>query len=361
MTSNQGVPTCRWTPAKVYQPYDGFSSSSLPHDWLYSVEELMSMQLDYVRELSSSVAGENVRDELMTVPAYFTQLQRQAINGETEVSGMRIVTFFNDGTAIAVNYTMARQLPSREVHMIHDSSAAATRTNHCPRHQYIHETRKHHPTTSLHPGFNTLGSETGFTQLIQTLPEAKVATDLKSEFIDRPYAKLAREAERIKAISSVDTEVHAGVEGLVGDGDFKTKLEQKARPRTCPGGSSRTLWVELASVLELYPPRWEPLVPFVQTMVKNAIESARLATKVDADEACVLGTAFYSASLCPLFNTKLVEVQDAVVCADQPAQFKYSHAVIYDHGKHEPLTPMAEFAEKEIKAVESLMSKARPT
>jgi hypothetical protein len=33
----------------------------------YAVEELVAMQLDYVRELASSVAGESVRDILVTV------------------------------------------------------------------------------------------------------------------------------------------------------------------------------------------------------------------------------------------------------------------------------------------------------
>ncbi|CUA70584.1 Hypoxia up-regulated protein 1 [Rhizoctonia solani] len=151
----------------------------------------------------------------------------------------------------------------------------------------------------------------------------KVPSSLKSELIDRSYAKLAREAERIKAILSVNVEVNAGVEGLVGEKDFKTKVERKEFDKA----TEDLFWrfqqpmldaidgtgVGLADVESVILHGGTTRVPFVQTVLKSTVGSAKLATNVNADEACVLGTAFYGASLSRQFRTKPVKVQDAVL------------------------------------------------
>ncbi|KAJ1302977.1 hypothetical protein OPQ81_003269 [Rhizoctonia solani] len=301
-----------------------------PNGDQYSVEELVAMQLDYVRELASSVAGENVRDAVLTVPGYFTQFQRQAVIDATEVAGLKLVTLVNDGTAIAVNYAMTRQFPTREVHMIYDSGAAATRATLVAFHTISTPAAKKSAKpenvtqiTVLGSGFDTLASGTELTRRIQTLLEDKIPSGLKSQLIDRSYAKLTREAERIKAILSVNAEVNAGVEGLVGDSDFKTKLERKEFEKA----TEDLFWrfqqpmldaidgtgVALADVESVILHGGTTRVPFVQTVLKSTVGSAKLATNVNADEACVLGTAFYGASLSRQFRTKPVKVQDAVV------------------------------------------------
>ncbi|CAE6350524.1 unnamed protein product [Rhizoctonia solani] len=296
----------------------------------YSVEELVAMQIDYVRELANSVAGENVRDILVTVPGYFTQFQRQAVIDATEIAGMKLITLVNDGTAIAVNYAMTRQFPTREVHMIYDSGAAATRatlvsfhTTTIPAAKKSAKPENVTQITVLGSGFDTLASGTELTRRIQDLLQSKVPSSLKSDLIDRSYAKLAREAERIKAILSVNTEVNAGVEGLVGDKDFKTKLERKEFDKA----TEDLFWrfqqpmldaidgtdVGLADIESVILHGGNTRVPFVQTVLKSTVGSAKIATNVNADEACVLGTAFYGASLSRQFRTKPIKVQDAVV------------------------------------------------
>ncbi|CUA76115.1 hypothetical protein RSOLAG22IIIB_06109 [Rhizoctonia solani] len=150
------------------------------------------------------------------------------------------------------------------------------------------------------------------TRHIQTDLEAKFATNLEYELIDRPYAKFARGTERVKVIWSLDTEVNAGVEGLVGDNDFKTKLEQKAFDQS----TEDLFWTSwdamdatsdgVTDVERVISHSGNTRVPFAQTVANHAVGSAKLATNTEADEACVLGTAFYGASLSRQFRTKPV-------------------------------------------------------
>ncbi|CUA74374.1 hypothetical protein RSOLAG22IIIB_11166 [Rhizoctonia solani] len=229
----------------------------------------------------------------------------------TEVVGMKLVTLINEGTIVAINYTMTRRFPTREVHMIYDSSATATRATPSPpfiqppsppsinlRNPKVSPKRL--PALAL-----TFLPLKPSSRQIQTVLEAKVATNVKSESVDRPSTELAREAERVIAISSANAEVNIGVEGLVGMVISRPSLNGKRstrRPRTRSGDSCRTLWMELASVF------WQADVEsvilyggntrvwFVQTVVRNAVRSAKLATTFDADKVCVLFTAFYGAS-----------------------------------------------------------------
>ncbi|CUA71575.1 Hypoxia up-regulated protein 1 [Rhizoctonia solani] len=196
-----------------------------------------------------------------------------------EVAGMKLVTLVNDGTAVA----LPPAPPSP-------------------------------PFTQ--PPFDTLASGTKLTRQIQSVLDAKVATNVRCDLIGRPYAKLAREAERVKTISSADAYFSAGVEGLVDDRDFKTKLERKSFDEATEG----LFWrfqqdamdgtVVLADVESAMLHGGNTRVPFVQAVVKNAVGSAKLATNVNADEACVLDTAFYGAPLCRQLRTRSITVQD---------------------------------------------------
>ena len=93
------------------------------------VEELVAMQLAYVHSLAVDVAGAGklVQDVVVTVPAFFSQFERNAIADAVELAGLRLLAFVNDGTAVAVNYAMMRQFPKPEHHIVYDASAASMR------------------------------------------------------------------------------------------------------------------------------------------------------------------------------------------------------------------------------------------
>lgn len=89
-------------------------SGAMPATW--DVEELVAMQLAYIRTLAVDAAGpgERVQDVVVTVPAFFSQFERDAIADAVELAGLRLMALMNDGTAVAVNYAMTRQFPEPE-------------------------------------------------------------------------------------------------------------------------------------------------------------------------------------------------------------------------------------------------------
>lgn len=65
----------------------------------YAVEEVLAMQLAYAKETAEGVAGEQVREALVTVPSWFGQSERVAVLDAVELAGLRCIGLVNDGTA----------------------------------------------------------------------------------------------------------------------------------------------------------------------------------------------------------------------------------------------------------------------
>ncbi|KAF9642532.1 hypothetical protein BDM02DRAFT_3273434 [Thelephora ganbajun] len=86
------------------------------------------MQFSYVKQLVESVAGEKVKDVIVTVPPFYTQAERDAVVDATEIAGLRTLALVNDGMAVAINYAMTRTFPEPEIHIIYDAGASAIRT-----------------------------------------------------------------------------------------------------------------------------------------------------------------------------------------------------------------------------------------
>ena len=82
-------------------------------DWTLRAEELSSLVLRSLKEDAESYLGEPVQDAIISVPAYFNDLQRKATKRAGELAGLHVVRIINEPTAAAIAYGMAEQNDSR--------------------------------------------------------------------------------------------------------------------------------------------------------------------------------------------------------------------------------------------------------
>ena len=82
-------------------------------DWKLRAEELSSLVLRSLKEDAESYLGESVTDAIISVPAYFNDLQRKATKRAGELAGLNVVRIINEPTAAAIAYGMAEQNDSR--------------------------------------------------------------------------------------------------------------------------------------------------------------------------------------------------------------------------------------------------------
>lgn len=168
------------------------------------------MQLSYVKQLAESLAGEKVHDVIITVPPFYTQLERDAVADAVEISGLRLLTLINDGAAVAVNYAMSRTFNTPEYHVIYDAGASSVRAS-VASFASLPETKKAAASTVINVAGTGYDRAIGGTALDGRLRDilaaqfnAKHKKDIRTDL--RGMAKLWKETTRVKAILSANNQ-----------------------------------------------------------------------------------------------------------------------------------------------------------
>ena len=70
----------------------------------FAPEEISSMVLIKMKEIAESFMGKTVKDAVVTVPAYFSDSQRQATKDAAAIAGLNCLRIINEPTAAAIAY-----------------------------------------------------------------------------------------------------------------------------------------------------------------------------------------------------------------------------------------------------------------
>ncbi|KAF6749582.1 Hsp70 protein-domain-containing protein [Ephemerocybe angulata] len=302
----------------------------------WSSEELVAMQLAYIKHLGELVAGEKVRDVIITVPAYYTQFERDAVADAVEISGLRLLALINDGTAIAVNYAMSRTFAKPEIHVIYDVGASGIRATVA---EFSTTTDAKtgatgNQITTLGYGYDrTVGGIEIDRRLREILADAFTAKhkgkDIRKD--KRGMAKLWKEAQRVKMILSANNEAMSQVESLAWDLDFKSKIKRSTLEAACADLEPKftqplydalaSAGLELSNITTVILAGGASRTPMIQNAVKQAVPADQISFNVNADEAAVLGAALHGASISRQFKTKNIKITDILVHDVQASYF----------------------------------------
>ena len=83
----------------------------------FFAEEISAMVLTKMKEVAETYVSENIKDVVITVPAYFGDAQRQATKDAGVIAGLNVLRIINEPTAAAIAYGMDNK-SSKEKHVL---------------------------------------------------------------------------------------------------------------------------------------------------------------------------------------------------------------------------------------------------
>ncbi|CAG8949574.1 hypothetical protein HYFRA_00007807 [Hymenoscyphus fraxineus] len=338
----------------------------------YTSTQLVSMFLSKVKATASAELKLPVSDMVMSVPAWFTDIQRRALMDAAEIAGLKLLRLMNDTTAAALGYGITKtDLPTGDEKPRRVAFVDIGHTNYSCS---IVEFKKGELTVKSTAYDRHFGGRDFDKALVDHFAEefqTKYKIDIKSN--GKAMVRVGAAAEKLKKILSANQQAPLNIESLMNDVDVQSMMKreelealvepllQRAHVPLEQALAEAKLTKEDIDIIELVGGCTR--VPALKERIQ-AFFGKTLSFTLNQDEAIARGCAFSCAILSPVFRVRDFAIHDIV---NYPIEFTWEKSpdipdedtslTVFNKGNVMPSTKILTFYRKEAFNLEAKYAK----
>ena len=270
----------------------------------YGPEQISAYILQKMKSIAEACLGHDVKDAVITVPAYFNDAQRQATKDAGAIAGLNVLRIINEPTAAAIAYGLEKESDKERNVLIYDLGGGTFDVSILSIDGGVFEVKATSGNTHL-----------GGSDFDQNIVEYLVKEFLnknkgkvtKEDMSDRVMRRLRTQAERAKRTLSSSTQTSIEIDSLCNGIDFNTSLTRAKFEDLCGSYFRDTLKaVETAlsdakmsksQIHEIVLVGGSTRIPKVQEILTGFFNGKELNKSINPDEAVAYGAAVQAAIL----------------------------------------------------------------
>jgi L1 cell adhesion molecule like protein len=266
----------------------------------FAAEEISSMILVKMKEIAEGFIGSEVKNAVITVPAYFNDSQRQATKDAGVIAGLNVLRIINEPTAAAIAYGLDKKDGERNV-LIFDLGGGTFDVSLLTIEDGIFEVK-------ATAGDTHLGGEDFDNTLVDYFMadfKKKHKKDMSSN--ERAKRRLRTACERAKRSLSASTQAYIEIDGLYEGIDYQAQITRARFEDLNAQAFKSTLTpvekvlrdskIPKADVHEIVLVGGSTRIPKVQQLLKDYFNGKEPCKTINPDEAVAYGATVQAAIL----------------------------------------------------------------
>uniref|UniRef100_H3G9G6 Heat shock protein 70 n=1 Tax=Phytophthora ramorum TaxID=164328 RepID=H3G9G6_PHYRM len=266
----------------------------------FQPEEISSMVLVKMREIAEAYIGKQVKNAVVTVPAYFNDSQRQATKDAGVIAGLNVLRIINEPTAAAIAYGLDKKGGEHNV-LIFDLGGGTFDVSLLTIEDGIFEVK-------ATAGDTHLGGEDFDNRLVEFFVQEFKRKHRKDMTVNsRALRRLRTACERAKRTLSMSAQAYIEIDSLLDGVDFNSTIT-RARFEDLCGEFFRKTMDPVAQVLrdsklsksqvnEVVLVGGSTRIPKVQQLLIDFFNGKKLFKSINPDEAIAYGATVQAAIL----------------------------------------------------------------
>ena len=266
----------------------------------FQPEEISSMVLIKMKETAEAFIGKEVKNAVITVPAYFNDSQRQATKDAGAIAGLNVLRIINEPTAAAIAYGLDKKGGERNV-LIFDLGGGTFDVSLLTIEEGIFEVK-------ATAGDTHLGGEDFDNRLVDHFTEEFKRKNRKDLTVNqRALRRLRTACERAKRTLSSSTQAYIEIDSLFEGVDFNSTITRARFEDLCADYFRKTqepvekvlrdAKLSKSQVHEVVLVGGSTRIPKVQQMLSDFFNGKEPCKAINPDEAVAFGATVQAAIL----------------------------------------------------------------